>query len=631
VAVQEAVGDVARAGPIAFRGDQLQQLLASANASFSVGTVVALFVGAFLVYNTMAMAAVERLQEAALLRAVGARRRQVFALFLAEGGLLGLVGSALGIALGLLLSTQMLSQQGSAIEEIFPIQITKLAVSPQVLVGAGIAGVVASIAAAYLPARRIARADVAPALGPTGTLEDPTHRSRRAMTAIGIVCAIAGPILSVLSVGTATEATPVTILGFAITLTGIALLIPTGVPFLAGIVLGSLAKRRSTPRILRLAAGEVLRSPGRTSYTVGAVLLSLALVVGFSIAQSSFKRAFDAEFENIISADVYVRSPTWRPFGSDVPIDHRLAADIEQVDGVKAAWPFRFMPVTYEGRSLAVLAYDLEKYGRHSRVDSAAKREFAAQAAAVGDRRAVLASSSLLSQFQLDVGDEIELSTPTGKHALELAASFDDPSAITPEVIFDHAMFTKLWGTGGADSFVVVLDDPSNEAVMIERIGERVGEQFGLVVNTRQEYFDILSDAVNSVVQLIGSVQLVAVIVAGLGLANTLLISTFERRRDFGVLRSVGMLRRQLRRMVAAEALIIGLLGVVLAWGLGTLIGVGMFLMIEAQLGVPLKVAFPLLGYIGAAILGLAAAFLASIYPAQRAARLDVVAALAYE
>ncbi|MEX2393411.1 MAG: FtsX-like permease family protein, partial [Actinomycetota bacterium] len=111
VEVQRAVGEGARVGPVAFRSGQVQQLLASANASFAVGTVVALFVGAFLVYNTMAMAAVERLQEAALLRAVGAKRRQVFALFITEGGLLGLVGSALGIVFGLGLTSQMLSQQ----------------------------------------------------------------------------------------------------------------------------------------------------------------------------------------------------------------------------------------------------------------------------------------------------------------------------------------------------------------------------------------------------------------------------------------------------------------------------------------------------------------------------------------
>jgi putative ABC transport system permease protein len=136
---------------------------------------------------------------------------------------------------------------------------------------------------------------------------------------------------------------------------------------------------------------------------------------------------------------------------------------------------------------------------------------------------------------------------------------------------------------------------------------------------------------VSSITQLIGSVELVAVVVAALGLANTLLISTFERRRDLGVLRAVGMQRRQVRRMIAVEAVLVGGLGVVLAWGLGTAIGLGMYAMVRAQLGIALTPAFPLFGYVGAAVLGITAAVVASIHPAQRAARLDVVAALQYE
>jgi putative ABC transport system permease protein len=152
-----------------------------------------------------------------------------------------------------------------------------------------------------------------------------------------------------------------------------------------------------------------------------------------------------------------------------------------------------------------------------------------------------------------------------------------------------------------------------------------------LRVDTNEQYLDLLSASVRSVQQLIGSVQLVAVIVAALGLANTLFISTLERRRDLGVLRAVGMLRGQVRRMVAIEALLLGALGVLLAWGLGTLIGLGMYAFTRTQLGIGFGVVFPLLGYAGAAVLGMVAALLASMYPADRAARLDVVAALQYE
>lgn len=630
VAIAGAVGDAARVGEIAFRSEQVQQLLASANASFAVGTLVALFVGAFLVYNTMSMAAAERIGEAALLRAVGARRRQVFMLFLAEGGVLGLIGSALGVVLGLLLASRLLTQQGGALEEIYPVQITTLSVSGWVLAAAGVAGLVASVAAAYLPARRISRADPAPALGPTGVFEDPVERSRRATTIVGAACCVIGPAVVVPTLATTTEISAPVLAGFGVTMTGIALLIPTAIPALARMVFGRVAAMRRTPGVVRLAMGEVLRSPARTSFTVGAVLLSLSLVIGFSIAQSSIIRAFDAGFDDIISADLYVRSATWRPFGSDVRMDERIADGIETIDGVEAAWPFLLMPATYDDRAIAILAYDLDEYARHTDVDADARRTFLAQAEAVGDRDAVLVSSSFLPQFDVEVGQTIDIPTPTGRHSLEIAATFHDPAAITPEVMFDHDTFRRLWGTGGADSFAVATE-PGREADVAAEIERTIAADLGAEVDTRSEYLDLLSSAITSVTQLIGSVQLVAVIVAALGLANTLLISTFERRRDLGVLRAVGMLRRQLRRMVAVEALLIGSLGVVCAWGLGTAIGYGMYALVEAQLGVPLEPVFPPLAYAGAAVIGLLVALGASVYPAQRAARLDVVEALQYE
>src|SRR5439155_18588301 len=191
-----------------------------------------LFVGAFLVYNTMSMAAVERLREAALLRAVGARRRQVFALFCAEGALLGVLGSVVGILGGVALSSRLLTQQGTALERVFPVKITQLDISPRVLVVAGIAGVVASVAAALLPARRIARADVAPALGPSGVLEDPTRGPRRALTVVGVASLVAGPAIAIPTVSSGGGASPFTLRGFAVTMLGIPPLIPTVVPLI---------------------------------------------------------------------------------------------------------------------------------------------------------------------------------------------------------------------------------------------------------------------------------------------------------------------------------------------------------------------------------------------------------------
>ncbi len=627
--LKRAIGPLALAGPIAFRSDQIEQLLASANASLQVGTMVALFVGAFLVFNTMSMAAVERLREAALLRAVGAKRRQVFALFITEGALLGLIGSAIGLGLGLVLAKQLLSARGTGLQEIFPVQITSLEISPRVLAAAGIAGVVAATVAAFLPARRIARADPAPALGATGSLEDPTRRPRRAVTMIGTALAVIGPAITVPSMKSGVQAGGLALGGMVLTLAGIALLIPTVVPLVARVLLRPFSNGRG---LVRLASGEVLRSPGRTAFTTGAVLLSLALVVGFSIAQASFTRAFDVSFrDNILAADLYVRSATWQIFGSDVPMDEGLATQVENMPGVRAAWPFKLTPATFEGRSAIILAYDLKRFAYNSRLSREGKQAAIAQYRATRGPNDVIASTSLLRQRGYKVGDTIRLSTPTGAHKLRISEKFEDPSAVSPELIFDYEAYKQIWGTGGADTLGVVAKDEGAIEDVRRAITDRFGRRLGVHVDTRAQYQALLSRAINSIQQLIGSVQFVAVIVAALGLANTLLISTFERRRDLGVLRAIGMMRKQLRRMIATEAVLIGLLGVVMAWGLGTLIGAAMFGFIQGALGMSLPLVIPPAAYVGAAILGIVAALAASLYPAARAARLDVVEALQYE
>ena len=627
--VQHAAGPSARAGPVGFRNMQVQQLLAGATAGLDVGSIVALFVGAFLVYNTMSMAAVERAREAAVLRAVGAKRRQIFALFCAEAGLLGVLGSTGGIAGGVALSARLLTQQGTALERIYPVQITTLDVSPLVLVAAGVAGIVASVAAALLPARRIARADPAPALGPAGVLEDPTRGPRRALTAVGAVCAVAGPTLAITTLPSGAGASPLTLAGFALTMLGVALLIPTVVPLIVGFALRRPA--RSSRPAVRLASGEVLRAPGRTAFTVGAVLLSLTIVVGIAVGQASFTRAFNASFRTIIAADLYVRSPTWRVFGSDVPLDDRLTTEIEKIPGVEGSWPFRLMPATLNGRSIIILAYDAAKYATYARLSARDRRVPLEQAMALRAPGTVIASPSLRTQMGYGVGSSFRLPTPTGVRTLRVGGTLNDPSAVNPEIIFDTKEFKRLWGTGGADSFGVRVADRRRVPQINREILRRLGPRFGVHVDTAAQYRRRLSSLVGSVTQLVSSVQLVAVIVAALGLANTLLISTLERRRDLGVLRAVGMLRRQLRRMIAAEALIVGGVGVAGAWAVGTLMGYGVYRILQAQLGVPLAFALPPRAYLGAAVLGLAASLVASLYPAERAARIDVVEALQYE
>ena len=175
------------------------------------------------------------------------------------------------------------------------------------------------------------------------------------------------------------------------------------------------------------------------------------------------------------------------------------------------------------------------------------------------------------------------------------------------------------------------LDPGASPSTVAAGIRRELGPRFGLSPETRRQFIARLAAIVSSLQRLIGSVQIVAVLVAALGVANTLLISTFERRRDLGILRAVGMNRRQLRRMVVAESLLLGTLGVMLAWLVGT--GVGLFAhrITEIQTGLTIPTVIQPLAYLAVLALGLGVSAGPALYPARRAALLDVTDALQYE
>lgn len=628
-AVQRAIGPRGVAGPPALRSGQIRRLLGSATVLLALAGVATLFVGGFLVYNTMSMAAVERAGEAAIMRAVGATRRQVFSLHCAEGALLGAIGSVAGVAGGVALSGQILGSRGSTIREVYPVDITRLSLRPRDLAVAWAIGVVAALAASFLPARRVARADPAPLLGPAGSLEDPVERSHRVALALGLALFTAGvaAILYVLSVHKLEQTT----WGLTACLAGVALLIRPGIPAAARFLLGPLASESSRAAgVVRLAAGETLRSPGRTAFTVGAVMLALALAIGINLGTQSFSRTFNSTFEDLLRADLYVRSQTWRPIGSGVPLDASVADQIRAVPGVHSVYPFRTATGTLDGRPVLMITWDFKTFSELPGMRGFWKREARREYLALREPGSVLVSSSVPIQLGYRVGDHVEIPTPSGAARLKITGTVPDPSAINPALFLEFAEFRRLFGSNAADVFPTSVERGASVEVVKSAIEQRL-PGLGLRVDTRRQYVDRVSGLMGAFLGLVSSLLVVVVLTAGLGLANTLILSTLERRRDLGVLRSVGMRRSEVRRMVAAEALIVGALGTLFALAIGTALGYLFTTGSEGQLGVPVSFRPAPMAYLQGIALGTIGAVVASAWPAWRAARLDVVDALRYE
>src|SRR5437899_486246 len=352
-ALSRTLGPSVRVGPVALRTDDVRQITATVSVVLNVAAIVALFVGAFLVYNTMSMASVERAGEAAILRAVGARRRQTFWLLVSEGALLGAAGSLVGVLGGLGLARILLAIRGAGLETLLPVSVNHLVLSWQNLALAGVGGVAASMAAAAGPARRVARADAAANLGPRAALEEPAGVGGWRPFPVGLVLVAVGAGVAAYWVHAPSSNLTLPTGAMFLFIAGVAVLVRPLVPALAGRLLRPAASARAT---LRLAAGELQRSPARTAYTVGAVVLALALVVGGQVDIASFQNAFNDGLTRLIQADLIVRARDWQPYGAAVGVDAGVASTIARMPGVAAAYPTKTMLTTYRGRIAPVLA-----------------------------------------------------------------------------------------------------------------------------------------------------------------------------------------------------------------------------------------------------------------------------------
>ena len=581
----------------------INQALSFFSTALLVFAFISLFVGAFTIFNTFSITVGQRTRELALLRVVGASRRQVSRSVLGEAAIVGVVSSLIGTGLGVLAAVGL---EGLLSAFGFTLPSGPLVLEARTVVVALVVGVGVTVVSAISPARRAVRI---PPIAAITDRQGGSEASGRHRLARGAAVALAGGAL--LAVGLLVPVVALVGAGAAAIFVGAAMLAPAVARPLSSVIGRPLARALGAPG--KLGRENSMRSPRRTAQTASALMIGIALVSAMAVFGASVSRSATASVDDAISANLIV-SGTSNGSGS---FSRSLAEAVTRVPGARASliayggqFEVRQSVETLKGVSTRGLA---ETVILHMTAGSAS-------ALGAGD---LLVDSSTAKNGHLSVGSTVPVKFAlTGPSRMRVGGIFK-ANAVIGNYVVSQAFYLSHF------------QDPLPGAVLLktdgkpgaERAVDRLLAPYPTVqVQTLAQFEKAQVATVNQLLGLIYALLALAVVVALVGIVNTLMLSVFERTREIGLLRAVGMKRRQVRAMVRSESVILAVFGAVIGIVLGT--GMGIALVSSLKLSdtvvpAPSLVVFLVLS----AVLGLVAA----TWPARRAAKLDVLAAISSE
>ncbi|MCU1452148.1 MAG: transporter substrate-binding protein [Acidimicrobiales bacterium] len=578
---------------------------------------ISLVVATFSIYNTFSILVAQRSRESALLRAVGASRAQILGSTLAETLAVGLISSLLGFLGGLGVATGL-----RALFSSFGAQLpgSGLTLKPSVLITSIVVGLLVTVVAGFFPALRAAR------IPPIAALRDiaiDRSASSRVRLVLGSVLTGAGLVLVITAVigkGGSYLLQRVG-LGAFLLLVGVIVLGPVMAKPAASVLGAPIARLRGITG--RLARQNALRNPKRTAGTAAALMVGVAVVTLFTVFASSIKASVNHSVDRTFGGDLVV-GPNTR-FGPSQGISPKIAAEVSRLPQVSAA-------VGIGGG----LAHVVDKDVFVSVADPLATSRVLNLDVRQGDLARLQPTGMAISKKLADdrswtVGTKLPVTFPDGAKVTQ-----------TVQVIYksadlagDYMLPLQAWAPHApqATDFAVLINLKKGVSIDAARPAvERISNRYpGTKVQDRKQFTDSFAQGINQTLILIYVMLALAVIIALMGIANTLSLSVYERTREIGLLRAVGETRRQTRSMVRWEAILIAVFGTVGGLGLGTFLGWSLVTANSNSSNGLTTFAAPVGGLAGILIVGGLVGVLAAIRPARRAAKLDILRAVAAE
>jgi putative ABC transport system permease protein len=576
---------------------------------------IALFVGAFLIFNTFSITVAQRTREFALLRVLGAKRGQVLRSVLAEGLIIGVLGSAAGLALGIAVA-HGLRALFKAVGADLP--STGMVLETRTIVVSLAVGTIVTLLSTLAPAFRATRVPPLAALR-----EGLDHARPRPRWATPLATGLTVLGLGIMAVGLfasmkASSALSLMGLGAVLTFLGVAFLSPRLVPPIAGAVGAPIQRLRGITG--RLARENTVRQPGRTAVTAAALMIGVALVTFASVFAAGARTTIRDAVHNSSKAQAVVENEDG--FSSFSPEATRAVAAVPGVRDVSAV---RFGRGEVAGKKQGVTGIDPATFSALYHADWDQGSDATTRSLGPGE---VIVNKGYADDHGTKVGQALRVRTSLRPAVpLKVIGIMDDKGGLTSDLIVTNQVLGRDFGTR-KDGFVLVGYDPgANPGRVKAAIDRTLDARFPeATAKTNDQFIQQQEDQVNQLLYLIYALLAMAIVVSLFGIVNTLVLSISERVRELGLLRAIGMSRRQVRRMIRYEAIITAQIGAVIGLVLGIVLSVLVTRAIDGfSLSIPIVTLIVLL--IAAALAGV----LAAILPARRASRLDVLESLAYE
>lgn len=547
---------------LAAREVQLGNVTASFRANLTAMSLLALVVGAFLIFNTAMFATLQRRHDFGVLRALGAGRRQIFSLVLAEALVLGVIGSVVGVLVGIVLAESLLVLVTTTVSDLYVAASSSHVVPTAPILGTGIAlGITATLAAAWLPALEAAKVAPISALA-RSHIEIAAHRLRPIVHWIGIgAMALAAGLL----LGTSDTLLPVFAALFLLLL-GYALLCPTLMVGVTRWIERATAHHRSVPILLGLRS--VQASLSRTGPAVAALTVAVATTLGVTLMIGSFRSAVDAWLQHSLRADLYVAVADYTVHTRGLP--SALREQLATLSGVRHMSMGRRLRLPMESGGGEVLALDVPQEGFAGYAflegsNTAAWNSFQQQ-------QAVIISEPYSRRHRLHLGQSVHLNTDTGVRAFAIAGVFYDYSSEHGLIVMARDTYLKFWRDDVVTAAGLYLDANTNAATTLAAVRKLIEDEPALVARDNRTLRELSLQIFDRTFAVTEVLRALTLLIAIVGILSAVMALQIERAREWMVARALGMTPRQMRHLLLGQAGYLGLTAGVLALPIGGLI-----------------------------------------------------------